>query len=182
MADLDAASPDDVRQFFRDWYAPNNCVVSIVGDVDEEEAFVAAERWFGPIPANPAIAPFAAPSLPARIGREVRETVPDAVPLVRIHFGFRTPPFGAAAFDALEVAAQILAGGKGSRLHRTLVRERPSPRTWHSSRAARVRWLHLRRLGDRPARRTAEVEAGFLAELDRVAAEPVSDDELAAPR
>ena len=68
MADLDAASPEDVRQFFRDWYAPNNCVVSIVGDVDEEETFGAAERWFGPIPANPAIAPFAAPSLPARIG------------------------------------------------------------------------------------------------------------------
>ncbi len=180
MADLDAASPDDVRQFFRDWYAPNNCVVSIVGDVDEEEAFAAAERWFGPIPANHAIAPFAAPPLPARIGREVRETVADAVPLVRIHFGFLTPPFGSAAFDALEVAAQILAGGKGSRLHRTLVRERRIAQDVAlftlplvSGGSICAGWATAR-----PEADPAEVEAGFLAELDRVAAEPVSDDEL----
>jgi predicted Zn-dependent peptidase len=173
-----------VRQFFRDWYAPNNCVVSIVGDVDEEEAFAAAERWFGPIPANPAIAPFAAPSLPAHIGREVRETVPDAVPLVRIHFGFRTPPFGAAAFDALEVAAQILAGGKGSRLHRTLVRERRIAQDVAlftlplvSGGSICAGWATAR-----PEADPAEVEAAFLAELDRVTAEPVSDDELARAR
>ena len=55
MEDLDAATLDDVITFFRTWYAPNNAVLSIVGDVDEEEAFAAAARYFGPIPANPAI-------------------------------------------------------------------------------------------------------------------------------
>ena len=50
MADLDAASLDDVSSFFRAWYAPNNAVLTIAGDVDEEAAFASAERWFGPIP------------------------------------------------------------------------------------------------------------------------------------
>ena len=55
MEDLNAASVDDVVTFFRTWYAPNNAVLSIVGDVDEEEAHAAAARYFGPIPANPEI-------------------------------------------------------------------------------------------------------------------------------
>ena len=50
--------------------------------------------------------------------------VPDDVPLTRVHFGFRCPPFGSKEFDALEVCGQILAGGRGSRLYRSLVRER----------------------------------------------------------
>ena len=52
MEDLDAATVDDVVTFFKTWYAPNNCVLSIVGDVDEEAAHAAAARYFGPIPAN----------------------------------------------------------------------------------------------------------------------------------
>ena len=47
----------------------------------------------------------------------MREVVPDAVPLMRVHFGFRMPAFGTPEFDALEVGAQILAGGRGSRLY-----------------------------------------------------------------
>ena len=53
----------------------------------------------------------------------MREVVPDDVPLTRVHFGYRCPPFGTKAYDALE-SAQILAGGRGSRLYRSLVRER----------------------------------------------------------
>ena len=53
MEDLDAASLDDVIAFFKTWYAPNNAVLTIAGDVDEEPAFAAAERFCGPIPANP---------------------------------------------------------------------------------------------------------------------------------
>ena len=61
MADLDAASLDDVISFFREWYAPNNAVLTIAGDVTTDEGFAAADRWFGPIPANAALAQ---PALP----------------------------------------------------------------------------------------------------------------------
>jgi zinc protease len=170
-----------VQRFFRDWYAPNNCVISIVGDVDEAEAMAAVERWFGAIPANPSLAAFRAPDLPAHLGAEIRETVPDVVPLVRIHFGFRTPPFGTAAFDALEVAGQILAGGKGSRLHKRLVRELRLAQDvtlfslpMVSGASICAGWATVR-----PEVDPAVVEAAYLAELARIVTEPVSDDELA---
>ena len=123
MEDLDAASVDDVKGFFQTWYAPNNAVVSVVGDVDPDEVRRYAEKYFGGIEANPRIPRLGDLSLPATLGREVRETVHDRVPLPRVYFGFRAPPFGDRRFDALEVASQILAGGKGSRLHRRLVRD-----------------------------------------------------------
>ncbi len=181
MADLDAASPADVQRFFRDWYAPNNCVVSIVGDVDEDAAHEAVERWFGAIPANPTLAAFQTPDLPRHLGTEIRETVPDAVPLVRIHFGFRTPAFGTPAFDALEVAGQILAGGKGSRLHKRLVRELRLAQDvtlfslpMVSGASICAGWATVR-----PEVDPADVEAAYMAELERIASEPVSEDELA---
>jgi predicted Zn-dependent peptidase len=181
MADLDAASPEDVQRFFRDWYAPNNCVVSIVGDVDEAAAHDAVERWFGAIAANPTLAAFQTPDLPRHLGTETRETVPDAVPLVRIHFGFRTPAFGTPAFDALEVAGQILAGGKGSRLHKRLVRELRLAQDvtlfslpMVSGASICAGWATVR-----PEVDPADVEAAYMAELERIASEPVSEDELA---
>ena len=103
MEDLNAASVEDVITFFKSWYAPNNAVLSIVGDVDEEAAHAAAERFFGPIQANAAIVQPPLPDTAPHIGVEVREVVPDDVPLTRVHFGYRCPPFGTKAYDALEV-------------------------------------------------------------------------------
>ena len=180
MDDLDAASLEDVRDFFRTYYVPNNAVLSIVGDVEPDEALASAARYFESIAPGP-VPPLGDLSLAAHIGQEVRETVEDAVPLVRVHFGFRAPPFGTPAFDALEVAMQILSGGQGSRLHRRLVRER---------RIAQDAAAFLLPLVDggsllagwatvRPETDPATVEAAYLAELDLVAREPVTDDELA---
>jgi predicted Zn-dependent peptidase len=184
MADLDAATLDDVTVFFRAWYAPNNAVLSIVGDVEEAAAHAAAERYFGPIPANPSLKHTEAPPIEPRIGREVREVVPDAVPLIRVHFGFRCPPFGTPEFDALEVISQILAGGKGSRLHRRLVRQQRI--------AQDVIAFGLPLVGGasffggwvtaRPESDAETVEAAYWAELERLCDEPVTDDELLRAR
>ena len=184
MEDLDAATLDDVIAFFRKWYAPNNCVLSIVGDVEAEAAFAATERYFGPIPPNPGITPLETPELPPVIGREVREVIPDKVPLVRIHFGFRCPIFGTPEFDALEIASQILAGGKGSRLHRRLVREQRIAQDITAFTLPLVAGSNIFAgwATARPESDPATVEAAFLEELDRMAREPVSDDELARAR
>ncbi len=181
MEDLDAASLEDVTAFFRTWYAPDNAVLSIVGDVDEGPALEAAQRYFGPIPAAGGFPPFVAPDGPTRIGREIREVVPDAVPLERVHFGFRMPPFGRPEYDAMEVASQILAGGKGSRLHRRLVRDERI--------AQDVTAFALPLVGGstifagwvtaRPESDAATVEAAYLEELQRMVDEPVTADELA---
>jgi predicted Zn-dependent peptidase len=179
MEDLDAASLDDVRSFFETWYVPNNAVLTVAGDVDEQPVIEMVERYFGPIRPNEALPTFRLRD--AGELRPVREVVTDAVPLERVHVGYRCPAYGTRAFDALEVATQILAGGRGSRLHRRLVRDEQVaqdvtlfalPLVAGSSIAAG--WVTVR-----PESEAGTVEAILDEELGRMTREPVSDDELA---
>ena len=181
MDDLDAASVDDVKDFFRTYYAPNNAVLSIVGDVDPDQVRRWVERYFGGLPPNEEIPPLADMSVPAVIGDERRETVVDRVPLTRVYLGFRAPVFGDPRLDALDIASQLLAGGKGSRLHRRLVREERIAQDVALSSlglvggaSIAVGWATVR-----PGVDTTRVEAALLEELERLAREPASDDELA---
>jgi predicted Zn-dependent peptidase len=181
MEDLDAASIEDVSAFFRLHYAPNNAVLSVVGDVEPDRIRAAVERFFGGIPANPNLpAPLPDMSLPPRLGSEIREVVPDRVPLPRIYWGFRGPKFGDRRLDALDLAGQILSGGKGSRLHRRLVRDERL--------AQDVALFSLGLVGGgsvtagwataRPGVDLVRLETAFWEELERLGREPVSDDEL----
>ena len=184
MEDLDAASLADVAAFFRTYYAPNNAVLAVVGDVDPVQARAWVERYFGEIPANRAIPALGDMSLPPLIGAEAREVVVDRVPLPRHFFGFRVPMLGDPRLDALEVAAQILAGGKGSRLYRRLVRDEKI--------AKDVSFFVLGLIGGasiaagqatvRPGVDPAVVERAFEEELELIGREPVTADELARAR
>lgn len=184
MEDLDAASLEDVSAFFRTYYAPNNAVLAIVGDVEPDQARAWVERYFGQIPPNPVIPPLPDMAVPDVLGAEVREVVPDRVPLPRHYFGFRAPPFGDRRLDALEVASQILAGGKGSRLYRRLVRDEQI--------AQDVAFFALGFVGGasiaagqatvRPGVDPERVERVYEEELERLGREPVTDDELARAR
>jgi predicted Zn-dependent peptidase len=182
MEDLDAASVEDVSSFFRLHYAPNNAVLSVVGDVDRARVEAAVEKYFGGIPANPDL-PVALPdmTLPPAIGKEVREVVPDRVPLPRIHWGFRGPLFGDKRLDALDLAGQILAGGKGSRLHRRLVREEQLAQDVAVFSMGLVAGASITAgmTTARPGVDLIRLETAFWEELERMAREPVSDDELA---
>jgi predicted Zn-dependent peptidase len=181
MADLDAASLEDVTAFFRTYYAPNNAVLSVAGDCERAQVRAWVDRYFGPIPANPSIPPLPDMTLPALLGEERRETVPDRVPLPRVYIGFRAPVFGEAQLDALDLAAQLLAGGKGSRMYRRLVREERLAQDvavftlpFVGGASVCVGWATAR-----PGVDVATVEAAYLDELERLADEAPSDDELA---
>jgi predicted Zn-dependent peptidase len=184
MADLDAASLDDVKAFFQTYYAPNNAVLSVVGDVDTKAVQSSVERYFGQIPSNPSIPPLGDLSLPPTLGGQIREVVRDRVPLPRVYIGFRAPVAGDVRLDALEVAGQILAGGKGSRLHRRLIRDERI--------AQDVALFALGFIGGasicagwatvRPGVPVDRVEDVLHEEIERLAREPVSDDELARAR
>jgi zinc protease len=125
MEDLDAASLEDVEQFFRTYYAPNNAVLSIVGDFEPARARELVQRYFGEIPRGPAV-----PSLPGRtelpptLGGEVRATVEQDISLARLYQAYRTPAYGTDGFFPALVASYVLATGRASLLYRTLVRER----------------------------------------------------------
>src|SRR6188768_2768799 len=117
MEDLSAASLEDVGEFFATYYAPNNAVLTVAGDFEPNEALAMIERHFGPLQPNASLPPPPDMTVDAAIGHEVRETVPDQVPLPRVYLAHRTPPFGTDEFDALDVAADVLGAGRASRLY-----------------------------------------------------------------
>jgi predicted Zn-dependent peptidase len=122
MADLDAATLDDARAFFRANYAPNNAVLAIVGDIDPEQTLVWVDRYFGSIPADPGkIAPRDG-TLPDIIGAELRETVREEVPARALMAAYRLPPDGTRECDAADLAVTALGSGMSSRLYNRLVR------------------------------------------------------------
>ena len=124
MEDLDASTLEDVADFFRTYYVPNNAVLTVAGDLVPERALEAVERWFGDIPRRaPVPALPGNPALPARIGETVREHVRAEVPLPRVIVACRVPPFTDETFDAVEVTGALLGTGRASRLYRSLVRE-----------------------------------------------------------
>ena len=181
MEDLDAASLEDVSAFFRMHYAPNNAVLSIVGDVEPAAVRRWVRKYFGRIPANPALPiDLGDLSLPPVLGSEWRAVVMDRVPLPRIYWGFRAPIFGDPRLDALDIAGQILAGGKGSRLHRRLVRDERL--------AQDISLFSLGLIGGasvtagwataRPGVDLGRLEAVYWEELTRLAGEAPSADEL----
>jgi predicted Zn-dependent peptidase len=180
MEDLNAASLEDVGEFFATYYAPNNAVLTVAGDFDRDDAVAMVERHFGPIPANPNLPPAPDMSIPAHIGSELREVVPDRVPLPRVYLAYRMPVFGTDAFEDLSVASDLLGVGRASRLYRTLVREQqlaqdvsvfPFPVVGGASMF--TTWATAR-----PGIDAARLETALLDEVARLAAEGPSAEEL----
>jgi zinc protease len=182
MADLDEASLTDVADFFRTYYAPNNAVISLVGDFESDHALRLVERWFGPIPAGPPVPPLPGrPALePFRLGGERREVVEADVPLPRVHLAFRTPPFGSDAYAALDLLTEVLAGGKGARLYAELVRERRVARAVAAFAFPVVTGasLSVLRGTTHPGGDPAVLERALTEHLDRIAASGPRPEEM----
>ena len=124
MEDLSAASLDDVAQFFATYYTPDNAVLSNAGDFDPTQARRLVEEYFGPIPRGKGKPPLPSMVLPPVFGKRLRTVIPDDVSLARLFLAFRAPVFGSEEYYASSVCAALLGMRKGSRLHRSLVRER----------------------------------------------------------
>ncbi len=179
MEDLDAASLEDVHEFFRRFYAPDNTVLTLCGDVEPEEGFTLVERYLGaldaraeaPRPALPQLEPLAGP---LRVDR--REEVPND----RLHVGFRLPVDDTDEFLAASFALDCLAGLSTSRLVRRLVRREQSALGAHASAWGFVDGvsLGLAVLDVAPGTDPAHVEAALVDELDRLATEGPTELEL----
>jgi len=125
MEDIGAATLEDVAEFFRTFYLPNNAVLTVAGDFDSDSALDLIDRYFGEIPAGASIPPLPGTlEIPPVIGDMVREEVVGDVPLPRVYLGLRVPPITAENFHTAEVTASVLGSGKASRLYRSLVREK----------------------------------------------------------
>ena len=119
MEDLDAASLDDVQNWFRSYYGPKNAVMSIAGDISLAEAKEKVTRYFGDIPPSP---PVVRPAVWVAKGTaERRFDVEDHVAQPRVYKIWNVPEFASAPADYLELVSAVLASGKASRLYKRLV-------------------------------------------------------------
>ncbi len=121
MADLSAATLDDVRGFFRTYYTPNNATLAIAGDITPRATRQLVERYFGDIPRGPAVT---RPEPPAvQLGADVYATIEDRVQVPRVYDAWHTVKAFADGDAMLDVLANVLAGGRSSRLYKRLVYE-----------------------------------------------------------
>ncbi|MHA7819245.1 MAG: M16 family metallopeptidase [Erythrobacter sp.] len=121
MADLDAASMDDVRNWFRDKYGPNNATLVLAGDIDAAEARPLVEKWFGPVARGPVNTPAAA-EIPT-LAEPVRTVMRDQVAATTVDLLWPAPGINSEELAALDIGTQILGGLASSRLDEILVRD-----------------------------------------------------------
>jgi len=121
MADLQAASLDDMKKWFTDHYGPNNAILVLAGDINVAEARPLVEKWFGDIARGPQVAKLN-PPLPTLDAVKVAE-MKDKVPTARLYRFWSVPGLNDPDFAALDVAATVLGGLASSRLDNILVRE-----------------------------------------------------------
>ncbi len=121
MADLQAATLADVRQFFQTYYTPNNATLAIAGDITARDARQLVERYFGDIPRGPAVT--RTPPPPVQVAGVVGAVLEDRVQLPRLYDAWHTVKAFSADDATLDVLANVLAGGRSSRLYRRLVYE-----------------------------------------------------------
>jgi predicted Zn-dependent peptidase len=121
MADLDAASLDDVKEWFRTYYGPSNAVLSVAGDIKPEEILEKVKKYFGDIPPGPSLTK---PELNiAKRTEDTRGYYEDRVPEARITMNWNVPQWGTKEAVLLDLATDVLSVGKTSRLYKKLIYE-----------------------------------------------------------
>jgi len=179
MYDLDRASVQDVADFFRIYYAPNNAVLTLVGDFDPDEALAEIKKYFGGIPSQPA-PPSVDLTEQAHYG-ERRETVHDSLArLPEIDMAYHIAPGNTAGNYAAQVLAVIMGQGQSSRFYQHLVKDKQL--------ASQVRVFSDTRIGPsllyisatpRPGVKPEGLERGIDDEIAAVVKDGVTADELA---
>lgn len=123
MEDLNAATVEDAKEFFRTYYAPNNAVLTMVGSFDSKEALGLVEKYFEPIPAHtpPPAVDVSEPVQQAERRKTLEDNFAQAP---RLDIVFKTPPGNTADWYALSVLGEVLSSGASSRLYQTFVKEK----------------------------------------------------------
>jgi predicted Zn-dependent peptidase len=179
MDDLNAATVDDVVQFFKTYYAPNNAVLVVVGDFNTKTALASISKNFDIIARqpNPPAVDMTEPEQTA----ERRVTLEDGLArATRIDLAFKAVPGNTADFYALQVLSAVLQGGQSSRLYQKLVKDKEMVQGINGfldekrGPGALYTFATLK-----PGVKTADVEAAIYEELDRLKREPIADWELA---
>ncbi|HVJ26155.1 MAG TPA: pitrilysin family protein [Vicinamibacterales bacterium] len=177
-ADLRAAHLDDVRQFFQTYYHPRNASLALAGDVDVDEALALADKYFGDL--IPGVKPGPVrPPAPAPRTAEKRLVLEDRIELPRLYLAWHSPSLFGADDAEMDLVADVLAGGKTSRLYRALVYEQRVATEVAASQNSREIAGYFQVVATvAPGRTLAELEAAITLEMERVAAEGMTAAEI----
>jgi len=177
MADIQGFTPEDCERFYRTYYAPNNAVVVVVGDFQEERLLALVQKAYGAIP-SAAIPPDDAQPEPPQL--ETREVViAKPTPTEKLLVGYHGPALGDADHLSLTVLNEVLFGGRASRLYRALVIDTETcieTRGWVST--CRDAGLYEMNGTAREGKTTGDILAILDREIARAVADVVTDDEL----
>jgi len=182
MADLDAASVEDVTAFFKTYYAPNNAVIAIVGDVDAKSTIERVRKYFEAIPSQPP--PPAVDMTEPQQAEERRATLEDPLArLTRVDMAYKVPPSSSPDDDALTVMATILSGGRSGRFYEAIVREKQLA-TNVSAGSSESRGPGLFNVVGmmQPGKSAADLEAAIDTEIEKLKTGPIADWEIEKAR
>ena len=178
MGDLNAATVQDVADFFRTYYAPNNAVLTLVGDFKTDEALAKVKKYFEAIASQPA-PPVPNVTEPEQTA-ERRATIEDGFARVpRVDIIYKMPAGDSPDFYALSLLGRIIGAGNSSRLYQKLVKEQEiATAVFAGAQEKRGPSLFQIAALTPPGKNLADVEKLIYAELDRLKNEPVADWEL----
>ena len=171
MDDLSAATVDDVHRFFKTYYAPNNAVLVIAGDIDVPSAKALVRKHFAAIPRGPAVPALANMGVPTVIGREQRFVVEDPLaPAPRVYVAYRVPAAKDKRAPVVTLLGDVIGSGRSSRLYDALVRREQVATTvagFNFGYADGADMLIFTATG-RPGSSADSLERALIAELARV--------------
>jgi zinc protease len=175
--DLQAATLEDVKDFFTRFYGPENAVLAVAGDVEAAGARALAEKWFGPIPGK--APPAHQKPQPVPISGEKRVSMDDRVQLPRLYVAWQTPKVFAPGDAALDLVGQILSDGKSARLVKRLVMdERIAQDVSAGQMSQALGSMFLVVATPKPGVPLERLEKEIDEEIARLAAAPPTDEEL----
>ncbi|MCA1584720.1 MAG: insulinase family protein, partial [Acidobacteria bacterium] len=165
-ADLAAAELNDVQQFFRQYYAPNNASLAIVGDFDPAATRRLVEKYFGGLARGPDVPKITATTPP--VTAEKRLTITDTVQLPRVYMSWLTPAIFKPGDAEADVTADILGGGRSSRLYKTLVYDKQLAQAVQATQESLILGSKFTiQATARPGQSAEQLEAVINAELQR---------------
>jgi len=176
IADLEAVRLDEVRAFFQRYYHPANASLALAGDIDPEAALALVRACFEEIPAGPRVDPVRAS---ASLEAETRLLLEDRVELPRLYITWLTPAMFADGDAELDLAADVLANGKTSRLYRRLVFDERIATDVSASQNSREIGSFLQLAATAaPGHALAELERAMFEEIARLTADGPTDEEI----
>jgi zinc protease len=177
MDDLTAASQDDVKSFFRQYYVPNNASLVVAGDFSPKQAKAWIEKYFGPIKKGEAITR-PNPAQP-KIDGVIRKVYEDSVQLPRLYLVWHTVPQGDKDEPALDILSSILSAGRGSRLQTKLVYDKQLSQDVFASHGTREIAGTFQVVSTaRPGKSLDEIEKEINIEIERIKQEPPTAEEM----